>query len=88
MDELLKLLEEFENSDFQHKEEGNYIYTKELPKELTEKLYDELSESPRPSSIKTEILWRNGYNLYAGESDSFGWLSACITTAKGTIVFG
>lgn len=29
-----------------------------------------------------------GYNVSKGESDSFGWLSGCIHTKKGIIVYG
>jgi len=34
-----------------------------------------------------DILKRNGYSVFAGEQDSFGWLSGCITTKKGILVF-
>jgi hypothetical protein len=29
-----------------------------------------------------------GYRVYAGEQDSFGWLTGCIETRKGIIVYG
>ena len=35
-----------------------------------------------------EILRKNGYAVYAGEQDRFGWLTACIDTTKGTIIYG
>ena len=38
--------------------------------------------------INIKILKDNGFNVYAGERDSFGWLSGCIETRKGIIVYG
>lgn len=29
-----------------------------------------------------------GFNVFAGEKDSFGWLTGCISTKKGIIVYG
>ena len=29
-----------------------------------------------------------GYNVYPGERDSFGWVTGCIRTSKGIIVYG
>lgn len=29
-----------------------------------------------------------GFNVYPGEIDSFGWISGCIDTKRGTIIFG
>ena len=34
------------------------------------------------------ILEEIGYSIYAGEQDSFGWLSGCIETVNGVIVYG
>lgn len=33
-------------------------------------------------------LDKNGFNVSAGEQDSFGWLTGVIHTAKGKIVYG
>lgn len=37
-------------------------------------------------NIKT--LKESGYNVFPGEKDSFGWLTGCIKTNKGIIVYG
>ena len=29
-----------------------------------------------------------GFRVYAGEQDSFGWLTGCVQTGKGIIVYG
>ena len=33
-------------------------------------------------------LKENGYNVFPGDQDSFGWLTGCIRTKKGIIVYG
>ena len=35
-----------------------------------------------------EILRDHGFSVFAGEQDRFGWLSGCIQTKKGIIVYG
>ena len=35
-----------------------------------------------------EILREAGYSVFAGEKDRFGWLTGCIQTKKGIIVYG
>lgn len=35
-----------------------------------------------------KVMDRLGYEVTRGEYDSFGWLSGCIHTSKGIIVFG
>ena len=34
------------------------------------------------------LLKKAGYPVLAGETDSFGWLTGCIHTKKGVIVYG
>jgi hypothetical protein len=31
---------------------------------------------------------KNGYDVYPGEHDSYGWITGCIKTTRGIIVFG
>lgn len=35
-----------------------------------------------------DILNDNGFHIFPGERDSFGWLTGCIQTKKGIIVYG
>lgn len=35
-----------------------------------------------------ELFHKHGYFIFPGERDRFGWLTACIQTKKGIIVFG
>ncbi len=39
-------------------------------------------------SVAIDQLNAYGYKVTKGEGDSFGWLSGCIHTSKGIIVFG
>jgi hypothetical protein len=38
--------------------------------------------------IQHDILSEAGYSVFAGEKDSFGWLTGCIQTKKGIVMFG
>lgn len=42
----------------------------------------------KPNFDNIEILKKHGFFVYPGEKDSFGWLTGCIRTKKGIIVFG
>lgn len=35
-----------------------------------------------------KILEESGFSIFPGERDRFGWLSGCIQTKKGFIVYG
>jgi hypothetical protein len=35
-----------------------------------------------------EVLKDHGFDIFPGEQDRFGWLSGCIQTKKGIIVYG
>jgi hypothetical protein len=35
-----------------------------------------------------ENMKKNGYDVYPGEHDRFGWLTGCIKTERGIIIFG
>lgn len=47
-----------------------------------------ITSQGHPNFENINILKENGYNVYPGEKDSFGWLTGCIKTSKGVIVFG
>ena len=35
-----------------------------------------------------ECVKKAGFDVFAGEQDRFGWLTGCIQTKRGVIVFG
>lgn len=60
-----------------------------LVKEAIDLVYGLINEeSTRVSSSIRREMQENGYLVYAGEQDSFGWLVGCIKTKNGIIVFG
>ena len=46
-----------------------------------------INSQGRPDMDMIDNLKRAGYNVFAGERDGFGWLSGCIQTKKGILVF-
>lgn len=47
-----------------------------------------ITDEGHPNFKNINILRENGFPVYPGEQDSFGWLTGCIKTKKGTLVFG
>ena len=54
------------------------------------KLANELlvTESGKCNWENHELLKKEGFHVYPGEQDRFGWLSGCIQTNKGILIFG
>lgn len=92
LETLLKLITTMEGDD--SVKESEY---------LTDGSYDDLPESVQKIVVEAEVLIdgngrpkyellremkREGYDVFAGESDSFGWLTGCIQTKKGIVLFG
>lgn len=90
MERLLEALRAIEKVDYikpkQYLTNGN---PKELVKEAVN-LADQvlITKEGRPNFDNIDYLKANGFNVFPGETDSFGWLTGCIRTAKGIIVFG
>lgn len=49
---------------------------------------EKLIEDGMPNFKNIDLLKQEGYDIYPGEVDSFGWVTGCIKTSKGIIVFG
>ncbi len=47
-----------------------------------------ITNEGRPDWHAHAVLKGNGFRVTKGESDSFGWLTGCIHTSKGIIVYG
>ena len=47
-----------------------------------------INEDGSCNYINIELLKNHKFNVFAGERDRFGWLTGCIETSKGIIVFG
>ena len=99
MENLLKLLKQLEKSNFEKQRYLNYNfdngceYCSKLVKEQLLKILamvDELLIDSEGNNNwdNMEVLQKHQYYVYPGEQDRFGWLTGCIDTQKGTIVFG
>jgi hypothetical protein len=99
MDRLITLLREVEanetipnnkhailNGDYETLENAMRICTKEIQSLATELFID---EDGRPRFDDMDVLQQiSGFYIFPGERDRCGWLTACIQTKKGIIVFG
>ena len=47
-----------------------------------------IDEQGRCNWDAIDELMRHGFPVYAGDQDRFGWLTGCIETTKGVIVYG
>ena len=47
-----------------------------------------ITKEGRPDWHAHAVLKGNGFPVTCGEKDSFGWLTGCIHTNKGIIVYG
>lgn len=47
-----------------------------------------ITDKGQPDWRAHAILKGNGFRVTCGEKDSFGWLTGCIHTSKGIIVYG
>lgn len=99
MENLTRLLREVEANDTIPEDidavlNGKYetignaprICTREIQSIAMELFIDEHG-SPRFDAMDV-LQQASGFYIFPGERDSFGWLTACIQTKKGIIVFG
>ena len=92
MEELIKGLAELENSEEVVK--SKYLHDQNYPEaifkvEIVSGLANCLVRGGDPdwTAIKA-IEEKTHYSVFAVEKDSFGWLTLCILTKKGILVFG
>lgn len=84
MEELLKILEELysaqNNSEVYEGDDRAYFKTGDVTKEKAEGLCNDLliTENGACNWDNINLLRSNGYSVFAGERDSFGWLTGCV----------
>lgn len=94
MDRLVTCLQELENSDLPDVPQHEDVYLYRCDNELVREIQDLattlfVSDDGNPMFEEIDKLWQTyGYFIFPGERDRFGWLTACIQTRKGIIVFG
>ena len=47
-----------------------------------------IDDNGKPNMDNHTILREKGFDVFPGETDSFGWLTGCVQTKKGILVFG
>jgi hypothetical protein len=94
MQHLVDCLKRIEESDLPDVPEHDDIYLHDDDHELVckiEGLANQvfIDEEGHPRFEEIDKLWHEyGYFVFPGERDRFGWLTGCIQTKKGIIVFG
>ena len=91
MDALVFLLNELENSCLPDDSEtilrnNDHVSVKLIKQQANALLITK--EGDPAFELIDELYHDHGYFIFPGERDGFGWLTACIQTKKGIIVFG
>lgn len=93
MEKLISILKQIDDEEISVMTIGNVIKGMRgdnIDLILIESLADELliTEQGQCNWPNIRRLKNEGYNIYAGDKDDFGWLTGCIETKKGIIVYG
>jgi hypothetical protein len=92
--ELLDILRDIDNSELVNDENINlnsitHDYYSIIVKNAINKASDALiSDEGRNMWEFHRFLGENGFYVFPGERDGFGWLTGCIQTRKGYLVYG
>lgn len=94
---MLKLIDESDLPDVKDTQEdvylSNVVKTHEKYKELINNIIEIADQALITDEGKCDldaidIVKQHGYSVFAGEQDRFGWLTGCIQTKKGLLVYG
>ena len=94
IENLVKALLNLKDEDFCEPDEETYVsYAKTTPAvEECEEMANALliSNGGRCNWVNIKALHQYGFDVYAGEKDSFGWLTGCIGFPDGerVLVYG
>jgi hypothetical protein len=94
MQRLVECLKKIDESDLPDVPEFEDVYLSHDDHELVREIeglanQSFIDEGGHPRFEDMDKLWHEyGYFIFPGERDRFGWLTACIQTKKGIIVFG
>ena len=94
MESLVELLRTFEESDLATPRDPDLVFLSASMHELVEKIEARatdvlISEDGSPNYNSMDKIYEMyGYFVFPGERDRFGWVTGCLRTKKGVIVFG
>jgi hypothetical protein len=89
--ELLILLLKYIESDTSIQVENKfYTYNRHPLVNAAKYMANEylIGDDGHPIRQAIDYVSTNGFYIYPGEMDSFGWLTACIELSRGIIMFG
>lgn len=92
MEHLVRMLNDVDASDLENRGDDNVLSNQDhllvrVIRYLATILLITDDGNPRFDEIDT-LFKEHGYFIFPGERDGFGWVTACIRTKKGVIVFG
>lgn len=94
---MLKLIDESDLPDVKYEDGDVYLSNVVKTHEKYKELINKLVEIADQALIDDEghCVWESilevksyGYQVFAGEQDRWGWLTGCIQTKKGLLVYG
>jgi hypothetical protein len=85
-DLIISLLKEIESDTMIEIRENRYDARNPLVSAIIYLANNYLTGDDR--HVHMRVLKQNGFDIYPGEQDRFGWLTGCIQLEKGRIVFG
>ena len=94
MDRLLFCLQELENSSLPDMPQHEDVYLQRCDNEFVGEIQSLattlfVSNEGEPLFDTMDQLQKeHGYFIFPGERDRFGWVTGCLQTKKGIIVFG
>lgn len=92
MNEFITILKNIELDDSIEKKDyltnGVYENLPKLIQQAEKACCNHLIKEGKPNYSNMDILRKEGFSVFPGEIDSFGWLTGCVKTKKGIIVFG
>lgn len=87
MDRLILLLREIDADETIPNDKNTILECSKEIQSLAMELF--IDEQGNPIFDNMDVLQQiSGFYIFPGERDRFGWLTACIQTKKGIIVFG
>lgn len=87
MQQLVELLQKIENDSTLPDDKYAILYGEKEIQALAMDLFIDKEGNPLFEKMD-ELQKLSGYYIFPGERDRCGWLTACLQTKKGVIVFG
>ena len=92
MNHLVRMLNDVDSSDLENRGDDKILSNQDhllvsVIRHLATILLIDDNGNPRFDDMD-KLYKEHGYFIFPGERDRFGWVTACLETKKGIIVFG